>query len=972
MGTKARDFSRVGGVGSGGGNLTLADIIPYLNTANVVEANNLYFTVERVEDVIAATSLDDLDDVNTTDFPPANGYALIWQGNTWVANAVVASLEGLTTDDLPEGISNLYYTDDRARAAIGAANPTIIYDVNTGLISANVSAIAESANTTDGVSEGYVNLYYTNARVHANIQAASLLDLRDVSNAEPANNTVLTYYNGLWSAGEYRPINSENADFANLVQSLDNFTTSNLAEGDNLYYTNARVEAHVATLSLNTLSDVYVNPSNLFLGRVLAWTGGQWEPVDSANISGVASSSFAESANVANVALFAERANVANSAGYADVAGSVLGGIADAENANVANIALYAYGAGIADVANVANVAWYAYGAGIADTANTVLFTERANVANIAIYAVLAETANLVNFALLADFANTAEFVESLDGLNTDDLAQGNVNRYYTDALVYANVSLMKLDTLADVNVGELTAANRGSLLFYDGTEWIANDEVLTAIISLQTERANVANTVLSFDGLSTANLAEGGSNIYFSNDRVRATIVEAIEGKEVNVSAITVYTYANVQGTLAVGQDLFVSGDSYLDGNLQVSQNATFGGNLFETAAKTLTISKGQPSQGSRIAFGEAAHITFNEAPARTEFGQIEIDVGFQANGNIIPAVSGRYNLGAPDRQWRSLYIGASTIFMGNLIITEGPPPEGGLQVIDSRTGEPAKVTLSNVAALQYVTVDRTSNVDGTIEEIPAFFIGNTLQYVSGTTGNIYYGIAEGGDYIDAFSGVRVQQALNGGTTKTRIGISSKGSGGTVENIIIDETALKLDGSTIEANVNGEFTSLPQIAKDALEVRAGNVILEYSNTTPESNFLYNDGIFQLSSDGVYEYTIILSITPEWQNVTSLNGAFMPTGTYIVQIYANDSAVGGGHVAEFYSGLMSWYSDDTNSTEFDELSLHRAGAGPGSGALFLRILRTSTSGTDDLILQIAGTTTNINTSSYTFKFRRLL
>ena len=123
--------------------------------------------------------------------------------------------------------------------------------------------------------------------------------------------------------------------------------------------------------------------------------------------------------------------------------------------------------------------------------------------------------------------------------------------------------------------------------------------------------------------------------------------------------------------------------------------------------------------------------------------------------------------------------------------------------------------------------------------------------------------------------------------------------------------------------------------------------------------------------DQIYTATDSITLSTTWQD-TSINAADLATGTYIVQVLANDTAAGGGQSMEYYSGVMSWYQSDTNSTTTDEITLHRAGAGPNSGALFLRVQRTTTADANDLKLQIAGTTNNSGASNYVFKFRRMI
>jgi len=123
--------------------------------------------------------------------------------------------------------------------------------------------------------------------------------------------------------------------------------------------------------------------------------------------------------------------------------------------------------------------------------------------------------------------------------------------------------------------------------------------------------------------------------------------------------------------------------------------------------------------------------------------------------------------------------------------------------------------------------------------------------------------------------------------------------------------------------------------------------------------------------DQLYSTTKSMTLTPAWQD-TGINGTDLATGTYVVAVYAEDYAVGGGHYYETYSGTMTWYDDNTNDTAADEIILHKAGHHSGSGNIYLRTKRTVSADTDDLKLQIAHTVTCTGDSNYVFKFRRLI
>jgi len=86
-------------------------------------------------------------------------------------NDAEISLAANTTDDLSEGSSNLYYTDARTRAALSASGD-LTYNALTGEFSVTVPAGYDSSDfdtdfsgkSTDDLSEGTTNLYYTDTR----------------------------------------------------------------------------------------------------------------------------------------------------------------------------------------------------------------------------------------------------------------------------------------------------------------------------------------------------------------------------------------------------------------------------------------------------------------------------------------------------------------------------------------------------------------------------------------------------------------------------------------------------------------------------------------------------------------------------------------------------------------------------------------------------------------------------------------
>ena len=206
------------------------------STADVTEDSGyLYFTNSRARQAVSLTT-------DNTD-------AMSYDNTTGVFTFTLATVD---TDEIAEGVTNLYFTTARARSSINnGAN--IDYDATTGTISTQAAVWSVNGQThdvvlnTDDISEGTANLYFTDARARSAISLTS-----DDTN-------ILSYNSGTGVLTFAKP------------------NTDAIAEGlTNLYYTNARADARIAAASIRDLSDVNKTEA-LQDGYTLVWSSSLGE-----------------------------------------------------------------------------------------------------------------------------------------------------------------------------------------------------------------------------------------------------------------------------------------------------------------------------------------------------------------------------------------------------------------------------------------------------------------------------------------------------------------------------------------------------------------------------------------------------------------------------------------------------------------------------------------------------------------------
>lgn len=192
----------------------------------VVEGANA--TVNGEDIITTGSSTDNLQE-GTTNLYFTNQRALDAVGGD-ISSAVSTAINALTTDDIEEGSSNLYFTEERAQDAIGAAvatstqsGITVTYDDTDGELNFSV-ADQWTGKTTDDLSEGVTNQYFTNQR--ALDATASAYDA--AGSATTAENNAKAYADGL--ATNYDAAGAAAAAEAN-ANSYTDTAVANLVDG---------------------------------------------------------------------------------------------------------------------------------------------------------------------------------------------------------------------------------------------------------------------------------------------------------------------------------------------------------------------------------------------------------------------------------------------------------------------------------------------------------------------------------------------------------------------------------------------------------------------------------------------------------------------------------------------------------------------------------------------------------------------
>ena len=179
--------------------------------------SNLYFTDERVDDRVAAL------------ISGGTGITATYNdaGNLLTLSATQSDIN---TDNITEGSTNLFTTQARTQSHFSYGN---------GIqLNSNTLSVVQGDINTDNLTEGSTNVFFTNARARGAFSSGGDLSYNASTGEFSFTERTDSEVNGLADTRIALQVGT-NLD-------LSNQDTGDLAEGTNLYYTNARADGRIA------------------------------------------------------------------------------------------------------------------------------------------------------------------------------------------------------------------------------------------------------------------------------------------------------------------------------------------------------------------------------------------------------------------------------------------------------------------------------------------------------------------------------------------------------------------------------------------------------------------------------------------------------------------------------------------------------------------------------------------------------
>jgi len=536
------------------------------DTGDLTEGSNLYFTNERTDDRVAALI--------------QNGTGITWTYDDASGTLTgVVSLSSFNTSQLTES-GNLYYTDARARAAISENSAQLSYDSSTGVLT-------YSQGNSDTVSEGSTNLFYTDTRVATKIDSyvdKAFVDALNVVAASTSGNAATA--TALATTRTFSITGDATASAQNFDGS-GNVTLSLTIDDDAVALGTKTTGNYVATIA-GTTNEIEVTgsgsetaavtiglPNDVSIANDLTVAGdltvnGDLTYLDTTNLK-IEDNLFELNSNltgspVNDSGMLINRGSSDNAVFIWDESADKFTlGLTTADGSATGNITLASLGTLVANVegAITGNVTGQVSTLSNHDTDNlsegssSLYFTNARARSAISASGDISynSSTGVISFTASAAPVTSVNSATGAVVLDSDDVAEGTNNLYYTNARARAAISEGSTQLSYNSGTGVLTfsqgnsdtVAEGSSNLYYTDTRvatkidsyvdkaFIDNLSVVAASATGNAGSATILQTArtiagVSFNGsanisLDTSNITEDSSYLYYTDARANSAI---------------------------------------------------------------------------------------------------------------------------------------------------------------------------------------------------------------------------------------------------------------------------------------------------------------------------------------------------------------------------------------------------------------------------------------------------------------
>lgn len=177
----------------------------------------------------------------------------------------------------------------------------------------------------------------------------------------------------------------------------------------------------------------------------------------------------------------------------------------------------------------------------------------------------------------------------------------------------------------------------------------------------------------------------------------------------------------------------------------------------------------------------------------------------------------------------------------------------------------------------------------------------------------------------------------------------------------------------TVAGSINTAYINATNTVTSAGFIHSGVTDTKNANQyvlTADGGYTF---LNQASNELAHEFDVSIAVTSKWKDIEDFYGGnqgfLTQPGTYIVQVYYKDASADGMYEG-YFSGIMSWYTGETNSNNADEIVLHRVGHAYAN-TIYLRTRESLNSEEKPYTKLQISANSDLKQHTYKFKFKRI-